>query len=307
VPLTKTEKIWMDGELVDWDDARIHILTHTLHYGCGVFEGIRAYATDSGPAVFRLTDHIRRLFNSAKIFMIDVPFTPEEIIEATKTTVRVNGLAECYIRPIVYLGYGEMGLNPLPCPVNVSIAVWPWGSYLGDEGVANGVTMKISSWQRHDPNAMPPAAKGTGMYINSSMAKIEALKGGYDEAILLSPQGYVSECTGENLFVVKGGRIVTPPVSAGALEGITQDSVLTIARDLGFDVEYGNVLRSDLYTAEEAFLTGTAAEVVPIRAVDDRPLSDGKPGPITRRLQEVYHAAVRGEVDKYKDWVEHVG
>ena len=307
MPLTKTEKIWMDGELVDWDDARIHILTHTLHYGCGVFEGIRAYATESGPAVFRLTDHIHRLFNSAKIFMIDVPFTPQEIVEATKTTVRVNGLAECYIRPIVYLGYGEMGLNPLPCPVNVSIAVWPWGSYLGDEGVANGVTMKISSWQRHNPNAMPPAAKGTGMYINSSMAKVEALKGGYDEAILLSPQGYVSECTGENLFIVKGGRIITPPVSAGALEGITQDSVLTIASDLGFDVEFDNLLRSDVYTAEEAFLTGTAAEVVPIRSVDDRPLGDGKPGPITRRLQEVYHAAVRGEVDKYKDWVEHVG
>jgi len=307
VPITKTEKIWMDGELVDWDDARIHILSHTLHYGSGVFEGIRAYATDAGPAVFRLTDHIRRLFNSAKIFMIDVPFTPEEIVEATKTTVRVNGLAECYIRPIVYLGYGEMGLNPLPCPVNVSIAVWPWGSYLGDEGVANGVTMKISSWQRHDPNAIPPAAKGTGMYINSSMAKVEALKAGYDEAILLSPQGYVSECTGENLFVVKGGRIITPPISAGALEGITQDSVLTISRDLGFDVEFGNLLRSDLYTAEEAFLTGTAAEVVPIRSVDDRSLGDGKPGPITRRLQEVYHGAVRGQVDKYKDWVEHVG
>jgi branched-chain amino acid aminotransferase len=307
VPLTKTEKIWMDGELVDWDDARIHILTHTLHYGCGVFEGIRAYSTESGPAVFRLTDHIRRLFNSAKIFLIDVPFTLEEIVEATKTTVRVNGLAECYIRPIVYLGYGEMGLNPLPCPVNVSIAVWPWGTYLGDEGVANGVTMKISSWQRHDPNAMPPAAKGTGMYLNSSMAKVEALKAGYDEAILLSPQGYVSECTGENLFVVKDGRIITPPVSAGALEGITQDSVLTMARDLGFDVEFGNLLRSDLYTAEEAFLTGTAAEVVPIRSVDDRSLGDGRPGPITRRLQELYHAAVRGEVDKYKDWVEHVG
>ena len=190
MPITETEKIWMDGELVDWDDAKIHILTHTLHYGCGVFEGIRAYPTPTGPAVFRLTDHIERLFNSAKIFMIDVPFTVEEIIEATKETVRVNGLPECYIRPIVYLGYGEMGLNPLPCPVNVSIAVWPWGTYLGDEGIANGVRMKISSWQRHDPNAMPPAAKGTGMYINSSMAKIEALKAGYDEAILLSPQGY---------------------------------------------------------------------------------------------------------------------
>jgi branched-chain amino acid aminotransferase len=307
MPITKTEKIWMDGELVDWDDARIHILTHTLHYGCGVFEGIRAYPTDAGPAVFRLTDHIERLFNSARIFMIDVPFSPEEIIEATKTTVRVNGLPECYIRPIVYLGYGEMGLNPLPCPVNVSIAVWPWGAYLGDEGMANGVRMKISSWQRHDPNAMPPAAKGTGMYINSSMAKIEALKAGYDEAILLSPQGYVSECTGENIFVVRNGRIITPPQSAGALEGITQSSVLTIARDLGHDVEIGHILRSDLYIAEEAFLSGTAAEVVPIASVDDRVVGDGAPGPITRRIQEIYHSAVRGKVDRYKDWVEYVG
>jgi branched-chain amino acid aminotransferase len=307
MPLTTTEKIWMDGELVDWDQARIHVLTHTLHYGCGVFEGIRAYPTQSGPGIFRLTDHIKRLFNSAKIFMMDVPFSVEQIIEATKTTVRVNGVNECYIRPLVYLGYGEMGLNPLPAPVNVSIAVWPWGTYLGDEGIANGVRMKISSWQRHAPNAMPPAAKGTGMYINSSMAKVEALKAGYDEAILLSPQGYVSECTGENLFVVRHGRIITPPLSAGALEGITQDSVITIARDLGYDIEYGNILRSDLYTAEEAFLTGTAAEVVPIASVDDRPVGDGKPGSITRKIQETYHAAVRGEVDRYKEWVEHVG
>ncbi|HLI55222.1 MAG TPA: branched-chain amino acid transaminase [Acidimicrobiales bacterium] len=307
MPITATEKIWMDGELVDWDQARIHVLTHTLHYGCGVFEGIRAYPTEAGPGVFRLTDHIARLFGSARIFMMDVPFSPEEIVEATKTTVRVNGLAECYIRPIVYLGYGEMGLNPLPCTVNVAIAVWPWGSYLGDEGVANGVRVKISSWQRHDPNAMPPAAKGTGMYINSSMAKVEAIKAGYDEAILLSPQGYVSECTGENIFVVRRGRIVTPPTAAGALEGITQDSVVTIARDLGFDVEFANVLRSDLYTAEEAFLTGTAAEVVPIASVDDRTVGDGKPGEITRRLQEVFHSVVRGKVDRYKDWVEHVG
>lgn len=307
MPLTKTEKIWMDGELVDWDDAKIHILTHTLHYGCGVFEGIRAYPTDSGPGIFRLTDHIVRLFNSAKIFMIDVPFTVDEIIEATKTTVQVNGLPECYIRPIIYLGYGEMGLNPLPCTVNVSIAVWPWGAYLGDEGIANGVRMKISSWQRHDPNAMPPAAKGTGMYINSSMAKIEALKAGYDEAILLSPQGYVSECTGENIFVVRGGRILTPPISAGALEGVTQNSVMNIAQDLGYEVEAANILRSDLYTAEEAFLSGTAAEVVPIASVDDRLVGDGKPGPMTRRIQEIYHATVRGKVDRYKDWVEHVG
>jgi len=307
MPITPTEKIWMDGELVDWKDARIHVLTHTLHYGCGVFEGIRAYPTDSGPGVFRLTDHIVRLFNSAKIFMIDIPFSLEQIVEATKTTVRVNGLNECYIRPLVYLGYGEMGLNPLPCPVNVSVAVWPWGAYLGDDGVANGVRMKISSWQRHDPNAMPPAAKGTGMYINSSMAKVEALKAGYDEAILLSPQGYVSECTGENLFVIRGGRLITPPLSAGALEGITQDSVVTIARDLGYEVEYGNILRSDLYTCEEAFLSGTAAEVVPIASVDDRPVGEGRPGPITRQIQEIYQAAVRGQVDRYKDWVEHVG
>jgi branched-chain amino acid aminotransferase len=304
MPITPTEKIWMDGELVDWHDARIHVLTHTLHYGCGVFEGIRAYETPQGPAVFRLTDHIERLFASAKIFMIDIPFTVQEIVDATKETVRVNGLPSCYIRPIVYLGYGEMGLNPLPCEVNVSIAVWPWGAYLGDEGIQKGVRMKVSSWQRHSPNAMPPAAKGTGMYINSSMAKVEALKGGYDEAILLSPQGYVSECTGENLFIVDDEVLLTPPVAAGALEGITQDSVITIARDFGYEVKSGNILRSDLYTCDEAFLTGTAAEVVPIRSVDDREI--GEPGPITRKIQETYAATVRGQVESYRDWVEHV-
>jgi branched-chain amino acid aminotransferase len=304
MPLQTVDKIWMDGELVAWEDAKVHVLTHALHYGSGVFEGIRAYNTSQGPAVFRLTDHIVRLFNSAKIFMIDIPYTVEELVEATKETVRVNNLDSCYIRPLVYLGYGEMGLNPLPCPVNVSIAVWPWGTYLGDEGIKNGVRMKISSWQRHDPNAMPPAAKGTGMYINSSMAKIEAIKAGYDEAILLSPQGYVSECTGENIFIVKHGRIVTPPVSAGALEGITQDSVRTIARDLDIEYQEANILRSDLYLADEAFLSGTAAEVVPIRSVDDRDL--GEPGPVSRKIQETYFATVKGEVDRYKDWLEHV-
>ena len=304
MPLQKVEKIWMDGELVDWDDANVHVLTHSLHYGCGVFEGIRAYATSRGPAVFRLTDHIVRLFNSAKIFLIDIPFTAQQMIDATKETVRANGLESCYIRPLVYLGYGEMGLNPLPCPVQVCIAVWPWGAYLGDEGVQRGVRVKISSWQRHDPNAMPPAAKGTGMYLNSSMAKMEALIAGYDEAILLSPQGYVSECTGENLFVVKRGRLVTPPSSAGALEGITQSSLMTIARDLGYECEIAHLLRSDLYTADEAFLCGTAAEVVPIRSVDDREI--GEPGPITRKVQETFFATIKGEVDRYKDWLEHV-
>ena len=304
MPIDKVEKIWMDGELVNWDDANVHILTHTLHYGCGVFEGVRAYHTDRGAAVFRLRDHIDRLFNSAKIFMIDIPFGADELIDATRELVAVNDLDSCYIRPIAYLGYGEMGLNPLPCPVNVSIAAWPWGPYLGDEGLKNGVRMKVSSWKRHDPNAMPPAAKGTGMYINSSMAKVEALNAGYDEAILLSPQGHVSECTGENIFMVKGGTIYTPPVSAGALEGITQDSIRVIAADLGFDYEVAHLLRSDLYTADEGFLSGTAAEIVPIRSVDDRDL--GEPGPITRALQDTYFAAVRGEDDRYKDWLDHV-
>jgi branched-chain amino acid aminotransferase len=306
MPIVKTEKIWMNGELVDWDDATIHVLTHTLHYGCGVFEGIRAYPTADGPAVFRLTDHIRRLLDSAKIFMMDVPYGLDELVEATKQTVAVNGLDQCYIRPIVYLGYGEMGLNPLACKVDVSIAVWPWGAYLGEEGMAQGVRMKISSWQRHSPNAMPPAAKGTGMYINSSMAKIEAVKAGYDEAILLSPQGYVSECTGENLFIVRHGRIVTPPTAAGALAGITQDTVMTLARDLAVEADVDNLLRSDLYLAEEAFLTGTAAEVVPIQSVDDRLVGDGRPGPITKALQERYSSVVRGGIDHLKDWNEHV-
>ena len=304
MPIETVDKIWMDGELVAWEDARIHVLTHTLHYGCGVFEGIRAYETSRGPAVFRLDDHIERLFDSATIFMIDIPFTREDLVAATLDTIRVNAVQSCYIRPLVYLGYGEMGLNPLPCPVNVAIAIWPWGTYLGDEGVANGIRLKISSWRRHDPNIMPPAAKGTGMYINSSMAKVEALKSGYDEAVMLSPQGHVSECTGENIFIVNDGAIITPPTSAGALQGITQDSVRRIASDLGVDYRVEQLLRSDLYTADEAFLSGTAAEIVPIRSVDDRELGD--PGPVTRQVQETYFAAVRGEDDRYKDWLRHV-
>ncbi len=304
MPVGEVDKIWMDGELVDWHEARVHILTHSLHYGSGVFEGIRAYATDQGPAVFRLTDHIRRLLASAKVYLIDVPYSAEELVAAVKDTVRANDLEACYIRPIVYLGYGEMGLNPIPCPVNVSIAAWRWGTYLGEEGLRKGVRTKISTWQRHDPNAVPVAAKGTGMYANSSMAKVEALKAGYDEAILLSPQGYVSECTGENIFVVRRGRLLTPPVAAGALEGITQDSVVTIARDLGYEVAEANLLRTDLYLAEEVFLTGTAAEVVPIRSVDDREIGD--PGPVTKAIQDLYFATVVGKVDRYKDWLEHV-
>jgi branched-chain amino acid aminotransferase len=308
VPITPTEKIWLDGELVDWDKARIHVLTHSLHYGSGVFEGIRAYPTGRGVAVFRLTDHINRLFTSAKVFMIDVPYSPDELVAASKEVVRVNGLDDgCYLRPIVYLGYGEMGLNPLPCPVSVAIAAWPWGTYLGDEGVANGIRLKVSSWQRHDPNAVPTAAKGTGMYVNSSLAKVEALKAGYDEAVLLASDGRVSECTGENIFIVRGRRIITPPTSdSTALAGITQDSVRTIATDLGYEFATETLIRTDLYTADEAFLSGTAAEVVPIREVDDRTVGDGRPGSVTKHIQDTYFATVRGEVDRYKDWLEHV-
>jgi branched-chain amino acid aminotransferase len=304
MPITPTPKIWMNGELVDWEDAKIHILTHSLHYGMGVFEGIRAYETSRGAAVFRLTDHIRRLENSARIMMMDLPYSVEEIIEATKETVRSTGLGSCYIRPIAYYGYGEMGLNTLPCSVDVAIACWPWGAYLGDDAATRGASIKISSWVRHDHNAMPPAAKTTGNYVNSSLAKVEALKAGYDEALLLNPQGFVSECTGENVFVARHGRLITPPLSAGALEGITQDSVMTIARDLGFEVVFGDLARSDLYIAEEMFVCGTAAEVSAINSVDDRPLPC--PGPMTTAIAEEFHRAVRGQVDRYKEWVEHV-
>ena len=304
MPITPTEKIWMNGELVAWDDARIHILTHSLHYGMGVFEGIRAYPTADGPAVFRLTDHIERLHNSAKIMMMDLPYSVEELVEAVKLTVRETGLDQCYIRPIAYYGYGEMGLNTLPCEVDVAIACWPWGAYLGDDAINKGVRMKISSWTRHDHNTMPPASKTTGNYVNSSLAKVEALKAGYDEAIMLAPNGLVAECTGENIFAVRNGIIITPPLSAGALEGITQHSVMTIARDLGFDVRVDNLARSDLYISEEMFVVGTAAEVSAVSSVDDRAIPC--PGPMTKAIGETYLRAVRGGEDKYKDWCELV-
>jgi len=304
MPFEKTEKIWMDGELVPWDEARVHVLTHSLHYGSGVFEGIRTYAAADGPAVFRLTDHIQRLFDSAKLIMMEIPYTRDEIVDACKLIVRESRLDSCYVRPIAFLGYGEIGLNPLPCEVNVSIAAWPWGSYLGEESLQTGVRVQVSSWRRMDPNINPVAAKGTGIYINSSLAKVEAVKAGYDEAIMLNTQGFVAECTGENVFIVKDGVVMTPPTSSGALAGITRDSVMTIARDHGFPVVEQQLLRHDLYLADEAFLTGTAAEVVPIRSVDDREI--GNRGEITRTLQETYFAAVRGEVERYKDWLEYV-
>jgi branched-chain amino acid aminotransferase len=294
----------MDGEYVDWDDARIHVLTPSLHYGWGVFEGIRAYATDNGPAVFRLTDHYKRLYRSAKIYHMEPPVSLEGAVKVTKDLVAMNELPACYIRPLVYLGYGEIGLNPLTSPVSMVIACWPWGAYLGDDSLTNGVRMKISSWARHDHNIMPPAAKTTGNYANSSLAKVEALKAGYDEALLLNRAGFVSECTGENVFVARNGKLITPPLSAGALEGITQSTVIAIAHDLGFDVEFGLLSRSDVYIAEEMFVCGTAAEVSSVRSVDDRELPC--PGPMTLAIGEEYGRVVRGQVDRYKDWVEHV-
>lgn len=304
MPITPTPKIWMNGELVDWDKAQVHVLSHTLHYGTGVFEGIRAYETEHGPAVFRLTDHIERLFDSAQIVGMEIPYTVDELIAATKETVASTGLNSCYIRPIAYYGYGEMGLSTLPCTVDVSIACWPWGAYLGDDAAEKGVRMKISSWTRHDHNTMPPASKTTGNYVNSSLAKVEALKAGYDEAIMLAPNGLVAECTGENIFVARHGKFLTPPLSAGALEGITQASVSTIAADLGIDVVVDNLARSDLYVADEAFVCGTAAEVSSINSVDDRKIPC--PGPMTTAISEVFRQAVRGQDPRYKDWCELV-
>ncbi|MAN33727.1 MAG: branched chain amino acid aminotransferase [Acidimicrobiaceae bacterium] len=305
MPITATPKIWMNGSLVDWADANVHILTHTLHYGMGVFEGIRAYETADGPAVFRLTEHIERLHNSAKILGMPMPYSVDNLVTATKETVASTGLDSCYIRPIAYLGYGEMGLNTLPCTVDVAIACWPWGAYLGDDAVEKGVRLKTSSWTRHDHNTMPPAAKTTGNYVNSSLAKVEALQAGYDEAVMLAPNGLVAECSGENLFVARHGRLLTPPLSAGALEGITQNTVMTIASDLGFEARTDNLARSDLYIGEEAFVVGTAAEVSSVNSVDDREIPC--PGPMTRAIAETYGDAVRGKVDRYRHWCELVG
>src|SRR6266545_3321371 len=283
MPIQATGKIWMDGEYVDWDEARVHILTPSLHYGWGVFEGIRAYETaGGGSAVFRLTEHMQRLFRSAKIYHMEPPVSLEGAIKVTKDLVAMNGIPTCYIRPIVYLGYGEIGLNPLTSPVR----------------------MAITSWRRLDPNIIPPAAKATGQYLNSSLAKAEAVKAGYDEGILLNPNGYVTDGSGENVFLVRDGVLCTPPLAAGCLAGITRASILQIAEDEGIRVREDDLVRTELYLADEAFFTGTAAEVVPIREVDDRVLGD--PGPITRRLQEVFTAATRGRDERYRDWLEPV-
>ncbi|MEN3359793.1 MAG: branched-chain amino acid aminotransferase [Mycobacteriales bacterium] len=306
MPITPTKKIWMNGTFVDWDDAKIHVLNPTLHYGWGVFEGIRAYSTARGPAVFRLTDHIARLFRSARLYLMDPGFTAEQVVAATKETVRINEVESCYIRPLIYLGYGEMGLNPLPSHVEVMVACWPWGLYLGTEALERGCRAMTSSWQHINQNSIAPTGKGTGQYVNSSLSKVAALKAGYDEAVLLSPAGNVVQGTGENIFIVQGRTLITPPIQEGLLQGLTRDSVMTIARDQGYEVVEHALVRTDLYFADEAFFTGTAAEIVPIAEVDDRQVGTGKPGPIAKEIIEIFSAAAAGEVARYKDWNEYV-
>lgn len=299
------EKIWLDGEIVDWAAATTHVLTHTLHYGLGVFEGIRCYKTDRGPAIFRLQEHIDRLYQSAKITRITIPYRPEELIEATFDLIRLNGLDECYIRPIAFLGYGRMGLNPIGLPVSVAVAVWPWGAYLGEEGLTKGIRAKISSFSRHHPNVMMTKAKVCGNYANSQLAKAEAKEHGYDEAIILDPWGNVAEGSGENIFIVRHGELKTPPLVA-ILEGVTRDSVIEIARSMGTSVREENFSRDELYVAEEAFFTGTAAEITPIREVDGRTIGPGKPGHVTTKLQQAFFDVVGGRDPAHEHWLTYV-
>jgi branched-chain amino acid aminotransferase len=304
MPIASVAKVWMNGKLVDWADATVHVLTHALHYGTGVFEGMRCYETKRGPALFRPREHFERMERSAKIFMMDLPYSVDDLVAATHRLIAANELNACYVRPLAYRGYGEMGVNPDRNPVDVTIAVWPWGAYLGADALERGVRMTVSSWRRHDPNVIPPQAKVTGAYVNSSMAKLEAVRSGYDEAIMLNPHGFVSEATGENLFVVLGGDVVTPPLGSGPLPGVTRASVMTIAADLGMPVVERQVTRADLYTADEIFCSGTAAEITPVREIDHRVLGD--PGPVTTTVQQKYFSIVRGEDEKYLGWLDLV-
>jgi branched-chain amino acid aminotransferase len=302
--MNEADFIWMNGEIVRWEDARVHVLTHALHYGSGVFEGIRAYETTRGTAVFRHQDHLARLARSAELYYMDLPFTQEKLREATHELIRRNELRSCYIRPIAFRGYGEMGLFPLNTPVEVVIAVWPWGAYLGEEGQRHGIRVKVSSWRRMSPDSFIPQAKACGQYLNSILAKVESAKAGYDEAILLDDHGHVSEGSGENVFVVRDGVISTPPTTASILEGITSASVKQIAADLGFEVVERDIARGELFQADEMFLTGTAAEVVPVREVDDHLL--GEPGELTKAIQKRFFEAIKGEREEYLEWLDIV-
>jgi branched-chain amino acid aminotransferase len=300
----QADLIWHNGELIAWEDAKIHVLTHGLHYGTGVFEGERAYDTQMGTAIFRHRDHLERLLKSAELYYMPVPYTLEELRAATHGVIATNSLRECYVRPIVYRGYGQMGLYPLDAPVDVTIAAWPWGAYLGEEGKLCGVRAKVSSWRRIPHDALIPHAKACGQYLNSVLAKIEASKAGYDEAILLDHHGFVSEGSGENIYAVRDGAIVTPPHTAGILDGISRRSVIQIARDLGHELVERDLARAELYLAEEVFLTGTAAELVPVRELDDHQIGDGEPGPITKEIQQVFDDALHGRDPRYAEWLD---
>lgn len=295
--------IWMNGKLVDWDDAKVHVLTHGLHYGSGVFEGIRCYKTDRGPAVFRLVEHIKRLKASAAMMYMDLDYTVEELVEATLETIRANKIEECYIRPLVFRGYGSMGVDPLPAPVEIIIAVWPWGAYLGDDALTKGVKVGVSSWRQRAVNAMPPQIKAAGNYINSSFARMEANRHGYAEAVLLNEAGHVAEGTGENLFIVKDGIVYTPPISDGILAGITRDSVIQIVREMGIEVVERSLVRTELYTADEFFMTGTAAELVPVSECDSISIGNGVVGELTAKIQKVYFETVTGKNDLHPEWL----
>jgi branched-chain amino acid aminotransferase len=301
--MQETDKIWMNGELVDWADAKIHVASHGLHYGSGVFEGIRCYETEKGPAVFRLRDHLERLENSAKVLYMDLPYAREELRQATHELIAANGLPSCYIRPVAYYGYGELGVATTGNPVEVVIISFPWGAYLGEEGQRTGITTMVSSWERVGPNVIPHVAKATGIYLNSMLATTEARRAGYDEAIMLTRDGYVADGPGENIFIVKNGKLLTPPLSMSILPGVTRDTIIHLARALGYTVEEALLIRTDLYLADEAFMVGTATEVAPIRAVDDRQIGVG---PITLELQEAYLDVVNGRDPRWSDWLDIV-
>jgi branched-chain amino acid aminotransferase len=301
--MQETEKIWSNGELIDWSDAKIHVGTHGLHYGSGVFEGIRVYETAAGPAAFRLTGHLKRLHNSAQLLHMELPHSVEELRQACHDVVGANGLSECYLRPIAFYGYGELGVHPGTNPVDVYIMSWPWGTYLGDEGLEHGIRAKVSSWKRIGPNTIPHVSKATGIYLNSMLAVLEATKAGYEEAILLTDDGYVADGSGENVFLVKDEVLTTPDLSASILPGITRQTIIEIAQTLGYAVHERQVIRSDLYVADEVFMCGTAAEVTPVRSVDDHEI--GPPGPITKAIQSAYFDAVRGRDERWARWLEY--
>jgi branched-chain amino acid aminotransferase len=302
----KGKKIWFDGEMVPWDEAKVHVLTHCLHYGTGYFEGIRCYALEGGrSAIFRLEEHVRRFFDSGQILGIPLPYTADQVKKAILDIVRVNGLKECYIRPLAFLGYGEMGLYAPDNPLHVVIAAWPWGAYLGDDGIKNGIRAKVSSYTRHHVNVMMTKSKVSGNYVNSVLAKNEVKKAGYDEAIMLDAEGYVAEASGENIFIVRQRRVKTTPFTS-ILPGITRESVLTIARDKGYDVQEERFTRDELYTADEAFFTGTAAEVTPIREVDNRKVGASCPGAVTSDLQQTFFNIIKGKDKKYERWLAYL-